>query len=129
MDKETKELFERIEKCDPSQLNGYIQMFDRMLLYTVAVHTMPREALQAAQQMWLKAARKGIDKEATGRTNFLEGTREGRFQKMMRQPDGEDVRVKHLEILQLAKDIINRNFEKGTFDGPGFDTPDLDDDE
>lgn len=114
--KETKTLMERIANVDPRQLDGYMRQFDRMLLHTIAAATLPPEAIEATKRLWLKVAKKGIDQEANGRTEFLQGTREGRMQRMLRQPDGEDVRLALLETLDTAREIIDRNFAKALAD-------------
>lgn len=128
-----KMLLERIQKVDPRQLDNYMRQFDRILLNTIAAAILPPEAIDATKRLWLKVAKRGIDQEACIRTEFLQGSREGRMQRMLRQPDGEDVRLVLLETLDTAREIIERNFAKSMQEpyanlNEGPDTSDIDED-
>lgn len=107
-----KSLMQRIEKVNPDRLDGYIKAFDRMLLYSLACSLIPPEALDETIQSWQKAIKKSIDIDVQNRTLFLESTPDGRKAKMVGEPDGEDIRLKFLETMDVAKDIIRTNLIK-----------------
>lgn len=114
-------MHKRISEADPDRLNGYIDMFDRLLLYNLAVGTMPPEVIDEMIEKWEQTLKSTIDTEAKHRTHFLESTPQGRLAKKQQQPDGEDIRLLFLETLDTAKQIVTRNLQRNEdnidFDG------------
>lgn len=114
-----EELQEQLQDADVERIGKYMEMFDRILLYTVAVNTMPKEALQGTVTLWEKVIKRGINGESQKRTEFLQGTRRGRRARYERQPDGEDLRLGCLKQYDIAKDIILSNLRQNA--GAGED--------
>jgi hypothetical protein len=125
MEKSALELIKRIEQVSPERLEGYIKAFDRMLLYSLATSIIPKEALSKTVNLWEKTIKKSIDIDAQNRTLFLESTLDGRKAKMVGEPDGELLRLKFLETLGVAQDIIQSNLFRDNTEFP----PNKDEDE
>lgn len=111
-----KEIKEMLEQADPQRVEGYLNMFDRVLLYTLAVNTMPKEALDGTMSMWDQVVKRTIDIDATKRTNYLESTTVGRAAKIKNEPDGEDFRLFCLKQWEIAKTLITANLRTRTED-------------
>ncbi len=105
----SQEIQQAIAKADPERLNGYIEMFDRLLLYDLAVISLPRERLEFMMGKWEELIKYAINTESCLRTDFLESTPQGRIAKMEKQPDGEEMRLLFLHTLNTAKTIIAKN--------------------
>lgn len=110
--KKSHNMRKKISEADPERLNGYIDMFDRLLLYNLAVGTMPSGILDEMIEKWARAVKTTIDTEAKHRTHFLESTPQGRLAKKQQQPDGEDIRLLFLNTLDTAKQIVTRNLQR-----------------
>ncbi len=95
--------------ADQERVEGYLRMLDRILLYNMAVNSMPPEALQSIVELWSRVVLKSIDMDATLRTHFLEATKMGRIAKSQDEPDGEDLRLHCLNQLKLARTVIDTN--------------------
>jgi len=108
-----KELQKQLEDADMERIGKYTDMFDRILLYTLAVNSMPKAALEGTVDLWEKVVKRGIDGECSRRTDFLEGTRLGRRAKYEKQPDGESMRLEHLKQCAIAKNVIKSNMSQG----------------
>ncbi len=115
MKKETN-IRKKISEADPERLSGYIDMFDRLLLYNLAVGTMPPEIIDDMIKKWARTIKSTIDTEAQHRTRFLESTPQGRLAKKQNQPDGEDLRILFLNTLSTAKQIVTRNLQQNEDD-------------
>jgi len=113
----SSEIQKKIAASDPDRLNGYMDMFDRLLLYNLAVGTMPPETLDELIEKWEQTVKSVIDSESTLRTKFLESTPQGRLAKKHKQPDGEDLRLLFLATLDTAKQIVTRNLQRNEEDG------------
>ncbi len=111
-----EELQEQLQNADVERIGKYMEMFDRILLYTVAVNTMPKEALQGTVKLWEKVIKRGIDGESKKRTNFLQGTRKGRRARYEKQPDGEALRLNFLKQCGIAKNVILSNLSQNKDD-------------
>ena len=111
----------RISETDPERLNGYMNMFDRLLLYNLAVGSMPAEVLNELIEQWEKSIKETIDIESKHRTHFLESTPQGRLAKKQDQPDGEDIRLLFLKTLGTAKQIVVRNLQRNEIDSEESD--------
>lgn len=109
---DNKEILKILKEADHERVEGYMHMFDRVLLYTLAANTMPEEALRGTIDLWNKVVKKTIDLDANRQTNFLEGTISGRTAKFKRMPDGEEIRLRHLRQWKIAKDIISANLHQ-----------------
>lgn len=109
--KKSKDLQQLIAEADHDRLSGYIEMFDRLLLYNLAAATMPPEAIGMLMEKWEQSIKTAINMESSLRTNFLESTPQGRMAKKHNQPDGEDLRLSSNQTLKTAKTILTRNFE------------------
>lgn len=103
---------EMLKKVDLEHLNKYFDMFDRLLLYNIAVNTIPPEVIDDIIGSWTETVKWSIDSEAKYRTHFLESTPQGRHAQIMKQPDGEEIRLKYLETLNAAKAIIKMNMKQ-----------------
>jgi len=112
----SSEIQKRIAESDPERLNGYIGMFDRLLLYNLAVGSMPSELIDELIEKWEQTIKTTIDAESKHRTNYLESTPQGRLAKKQKQPDGEDVRLIFLNTLSTAKQIVTRNLQRDESD-------------
>jgi len=107
-----KELQKQLSKTDPDRLNGYIEMFDRLLLYNVALNVLPDDAVDDILEKWEQAIKHTINTESTLRTTFLQSTPQGRMARKQKEPDGEAMRLQFLDTLDLAKMIVSRNLQK-----------------
>lgn len=112
MKKMPDDMHEKISEADPERLNGYMSMFDRLLLYNLAVGSMPPEIIDQLITKWAQTIKSTIDTEAQHRTHFLESTPQGRIAKKQEQPDGEDIRLLFLATLDTAKQIVTRNLQR-----------------
>lgn len=112
----SNEIRKSISSADPERLSGYMDMFDRLLLYNLAVGTMPSEILDELIEKWEQTIKSTIDTESTHRTRFLESTPQGRLAKKHNQPDGEDLRLLFLSTLNTAKQIVSRNLQRNEED-------------
>ncbi len=121
MKKIPKDIHKKISEADPDRLSGYIDMFDRLLLYNLAVGTMPPEILDEMIEKWAKTIKSTIDTEVRHRTHFLESTPQGRLAKKQQQPDGEDLRLLFLGTLDTAKQIVSRNLQRNDKDDSDFE--------
>lgn len=117
-----KNIHKKISEADPDRLSGYIDMFDRLLLYNLAVGTMPPEILDNMIEKWAQTIKGTIGAEAQHRTHFLESTPQGRLAKKQQQPDGEDLRLLFLETLDTAKQIVTRNLQRNDKDDSNFES-------
>jgi len=106
------EMRKRISEADADRLNGYIDTFDRLLLYNLAASSMPSEFIDELISKWAQAIKSTIGMEAVARTHFLESTPQGRLAKKQEQPDGEALRLLYLDTLDTAKEIITRNLQR-----------------
>jgi len=102
----------KISETDPERLNGYIEMFDRLLLYNLAVGVLPPETISELIEKWEQTVKITIDAESQHRTHFLESTPQGRLARKQQQPDGEDMRLLFLYTLDTAKQIVARNLQQ-----------------
>jgi hypothetical protein len=107
-----KNINEKISEADPERLNGYLNLFDRLLLYNLVASTMPPEAIDELVEKWAFAVKSTIDTEVQHRTHFLESTPQGRIAKKQNQPDGEDLRLLFLDTLSTAKQIVTANLQR-----------------
>lgn len=108
----------KMDKVDPERLEGYMKMFDRILLYNVAANLMPPDAIQEMLNFWEKTVKKTIDIDCSKFTDILQSTEHGRLQSMIPEhPDGEDMRLKFLDTFDLAHEIVSSNLTKHD-DGP-----------
>lgn len=122
MKKIPKDIHKKISEADPDRLNGYIDMFDRLLLYNLAVGTMPPGILDDMIEKWARTIKGTIDTEAKHRTHFLESTPQGRLAQKQQQPDGEDLRLLFLATLDTAKQIVARNLQRNDEDDSDFES-------
>ncbi len=128
MNKKEREVRKLIENADHERVEAYMHMFDRVLLYTLAVNMMPKDAIRGTVDLWDTVVKKGIDMDASKRTNFLEGTTLGRAAKLRQEHDGEDVRNHCLQQWRIARDVISANLhnknedneDQGEIDEPEF---------
>jgi hypothetical protein len=117
-----KDIIKQLNEADMEKIGQYMKVFDRILLYSLAVHTIPPEGLEETFVLWDKIIKHGIDEDAKLRTNFMESY-EGRKAKYQKEPDGEDLRLYCLKQYAIAKNIIRSNLsqnregteEEGTF--------------
>jgi hypothetical protein len=109
---DAKELQERMKEADFDQVEKMMRLFDRVLLYNLAVHSMPDEFLEKAVELWDKIVKMGIDRDASVRTDILESTVAGRRAKFGQMADGEKVRLEGLKQWQIARDIITSNLQR-----------------
>ncbi len=111
-----KEVLKILKEADHERVEGYMHMFDRVLLYTLAANIMPDEALKGTISLWDRVIKKTIDIDARKQTDFLEGTVMGRAAKFKRMPDGEEIRLRHLRQWTIAKSIIAGNLHQHQID-------------
>lgn len=106
---------------DQERVEGYLRMLDRILLYNMAVNSMPPEALQSIVKLWDKVVLKSIDLDASLRTHFMEATKMGRAAKFQDEPDGEDLRLHCLDQWKFAKSVVETNLLNPKIIDEGFD--------
>jgi hypothetical protein len=104
-----KRIKTKVKNADQDRVEGYLRMLDRILLYNMAVNTMPPEILQGIVKLWDKVVLKSIDIDASLRTAYMEGTKLGRVSKLQKEPDGEDLRLHCLDQWKLAKSVVESN--------------------
>ena len=104
----SKDLTKKLDNADHERVGQYMKIFDRVLLYTIAVNTMPKESLDATFRLWETIIKRGIDEDSKSRTQFLESYT-GRKAKYQKEPDGEDLRLYCLKQYELARDLIRVN--------------------
>ncbi len=112
----SSDIQKQIANSEPERLNGYMGMFDRLLLYNLAVGTMSSEMIDELIEKWEETIKVTIDMESKHRTNFLESTPQGRLSKKQKQPDGEDMRLLFLGTLDTAKQIVTSNLRRNESD-------------
>lgn len=117
----TDQLKHKIATSDPERLNGYIEMFDRLLLYNMATFMLPPEAIENLLEQWKQIIKSTINTESCMRTHFLESMPQGRLAKKDNQPDGEALRLLFLDTLSTAKQIVARNLQRDE-DGIDFES-------
>ncbi len=108
----SEDLHKRIAEADGERLHGYIEMFDRLLLYNMAIGILPPEHISEIITRWEQAMKMTINSESKLRTHFLESTPQGRIAKKQKQPDGEDLRLLFLNTLDTAKQMVTRNLKR-----------------
>jgi len=119
------ELESELEAADMDSVGKFMKMFDRMLLYTLAVNFLPEEAIRGTVDLWDTVIKKNINDDSVNRTEFLESTKPGRLALYKNEPDGEDVRMHFLQQWKTARKVIVANLSKERAQRPPFD---LDDD-
>lgn len=97
---------------DIMRVGNYMKIFDRILLYNVAVNSMPPEVLQETLNIWEKVIKRGINEESANRNEFLESSRQGRKAKYLNEPDGEELMLTLLEQYEIAKEVIESNLRR-----------------
>lgn len=112
MEEPQNETNQEMGRADPERLNGYIDMFDRMLLYNLAAGAFPPHIIDEIVAKWVEITKTTIDMESKHRTHFLESSPQGRLAKKQNQPDGEDLRLLCLDTLDMAKQIVTRNLQR-----------------
>lgn len=120
-----QKIIELMKDADRERVEGYVSMFDKILLYTIASNLMPKETLIDTVGLWNQVIKKTIDIDSTNRTNYLEGTIKGRASKMKNEPDGEDFRMHFLRQLDIARQTIETQFQLDDDDDDVID-PDSD---
>lgn len=121
----SEEFQNQIARSDPERLRGYIDTFDRYLLYTLAVGSMPPEVIDQIIEKWEETIKATIDAESKNRTHFLESTPQGRLAKRQNIPDGEAIRLFYLDTLNTAKNVVMQNMQRHDDE---LDIDDVDDD-
>ena len=104
-----EDLQELLEQADPQLMENYMRMFERILLYNMATAMMPPEVIEGSVDLWDKVVKKAINSDASRRTDFLEGSLDGRIAKLKKEPDGEDLRHHCLEQHKIARSVIVAN--------------------
>lgn len=107
-----QELKKKLDTADVEKVHQFMKMFDRILLYTLAVNAIPKEDIESTLDLWNRVVAKGIDLDAIKRTDFLESTREGRIAKLYKEPDGEALRLHLLKQKDIAEQIIRANLHQ-----------------
>jgi len=72
MKKNPDEMYKRIAEADSERLSGYIDMFDRLLLYNLAAGSMPPEIIDELIIKWAQTIKTTINTEVVARTHFLD---------------------------------------------------------
>ncbi len=114
-----KEIQQELSDVNQERLETYMRMFDRILLYTIAANMVPAEVIQQTIHIWATTIKKIIDSDATGRTQFLEATVQGRLAKLHKEADGEELRLNCLKAWNVAHKIVTANLV-------GFDEEEID---
>jgi len=121
MDKKLQKL---LKGADQERVEGYMHMFDRVLLYTLAANMMPSKSLDDTIGLWDKVVKKSIDFDATKRTEFMEETVLGRASKLKDEIDGESLRLYYLKQWKVAREIIAANLQREDEDDNSDDSDD-----
>ena len=112
---DTKELFKKIAEVNPERLEAYHRMFDRILLYTIAVNTIPSEHIEKIIKNADTIVKKTIDIDSNKLQTILHGTKEGRLARIKEQKDqydGESVRLEYIKVWELVKEIVRGNLKQ-----------------
>lgn len=107
-----KNIQEILKDSDIQFVGKYMKMFDRILLYTLAVNFLPEDAITGTVNLWDKVIKSGINQEVNGRNEFMENTPAGREAKYQNEPDGETLRLYSIKQWKIARDIITSNLKK-----------------
>jgi hypothetical protein len=107
-----KELQEILKDSDIQFVGKYMKMFDRILLYTLAVNFLPEDAINGTVNLWDKVIKNGINQEVNVRNEFMENTPAGRDAKYHSEPDGETLRLHSVKQWKIARNIIISNLKK-----------------
>lgn len=106
-----EDIKQMVEEADHERVHVYMDVFDRILLYTLAANLLPKEAIDASVDLWNIVVKRGIDDDVSKRTNFLESTTSGRAAKLRNEPDGEDLRMHCLKQWEIARNVILANLK------------------
>ena len=117
------DLQQKISESDTEHLSGYIDMFDRLLLYTMAMNSTPSEVIDELLEKWEETIKYTINAEAQMRTDFMQSTPQGRLACKQDQPDGEALRLLYLNTLNAAKEIVSKNLHRGQSDADCDESP------
>ena len=115
-----KRLQKILKEADQDRVEGYMHMFDRVLLYTLAANTMPSSTLKNTVELWDKVIKNSIDFDAVKRTDLLENSTIGRAAKLNNEPDGESLRLHYLKQWKIAREIIAANLQTDSEDDGDF---------
>lgn len=115
-----KRLHKILKEADQDRVEGYMNMFDRVLLYTLATNTMPSDALKETIELWDKVVKNSINFDAIKRTNTLENSTIGRAAKLHKEPDGECLRLHYLKQWKIARKLIVANLQSESEDDVDF---------
>lgn len=98
-----------LDGADHERVEAYMNMFDRVLLYTLAANLMPKPAVDGTLGLWDRVVKRTIDLDATKRTEILESTVGGRAAKYRNEADGEELRLHALKQWEIARTLITTN--------------------
>lgn len=109
MAKKKNDLLKQLEEADPIQVETYLKLMDRILIYNMAANLLPDEAVDNLVALWEKATINSIDDECQKRTDEIENTKKGRLSKYRGEPDGEDFRLFLMKHWKIAKQVVDAN--------------------
>lgn len=109
MSKKKNSLLKQLEESDPIQVETYLKLMDRILIYNMAANLLPDEAIDKLVALWEKATINNINEECLKRTEDIETTKNGRLAKYRNEPDGEDFRLFYMKNWNVAKEVVDAN--------------------
>lgn len=107
-------LLRRIAEVNPERLEAYYRMLDRIILYSLAAHIIPPDAIDTILGIADKVVKKTIDTDSNRQNTFLHENKSGRQARLASQLadhkyDGEAIRLEYLKTWELVKEIAKAN--------------------
>lgn len=104
-----EEIQKRLAEANPERVEAYHKMFDRILLYILACKILDRDQINQTVSFVDKVIKKTIDMDSQERNHLLYGTKQGRANCMLKEQDGEALRLDCLKNWELVKDLVVAN--------------------
>lgn len=119
-----EEINKRIAECNPERLVAYQNIFDKLLLFSIASSLLSTQEIEKVIDFADTVIKKTINTDSVARTAYQQETKAGRLARMENDPDGEDIRLEYLKTWNLAKELIRFNLvskKKDDLDNNGID--------
>ncbi len=121
-----EEINKRIAECNPERLVAYQNIFDKLLLFSIASSLLSTQEIEKVINFADTVIKKTINSDSIARTTYQQETKAGRLARMENDPDGEDIRLEYLKTWNLAKELIRFNLVSKKKDDLDSDEIDVD---